>query len=368
VVSGANRCVACSAALSALLVFGCKPNLEGRPSLIDTGRVLAVQSVPAEQVPDDAPITQYLALYASPIENDKHASELGWAFCNIRKPLAVIGPSALECLAPSGKGLRQIGQGEMVSAPLDKDACSVFGPTPAMASSRPADPDTTGGYYQPIRVLVPTDGAPDYVVGVTRLSCGVANVTQDQAIDFATRYRPNENPVLSAITLRHANGHEETLTSDDPSADISTPTLKPGERITFHASWASCPTKQTCGDGICGPGEFADDRTVGGVHIAGCPDDCTMPKGCTGAEPYVALDPVSLGIVDRREAMLVAWFVTDGTFDNDATGRTEQEAHDAFSENEWVAPVAKGTVHFWFVLRDDRGGVGWTELSLDVGS
>ena len=39
--------------------------------------------------------------------------------------------------------------------------------------SRPADPDVTGGYYQPVRVLVPTREEEDYVVGVTRLACGV---------------------------------------------------------------------------------------------------------------------------------------------------------------------------------------------------
>jgi hypothetical protein len=106
---------------------------------------------------------------------------------------------------------------------------------------------------------------------------------------------------------------------------------------------------------------------VMGKQIAGCPDDCMMPKGCTGSEPYVVLDPVSRAIVEHREAMRVAWFVTDGDFDHDGTGRTEKEARNAYSENQWVAPGAKARVHFWFVLRDDRGGVGWTELFVDVG-
>jgi hypothetical protein len=355
-----------------LLASSCKPNIEGRPSLIDTGRLLAVQSRPAEQVPDDSPTMQYRGLYASPTEGDDTVSRLGWAYCNIRKPIAIIGPAALQCLEPSGKGLEQVGQGEQITATLDKAACNVFGPAPPVnesgPASRAADPDITGGYYQPIRVLVPTDNEPDYVVGVTRISCGLAGANQDQTIDFATRYRPNENPAPSNVLLRHGDRSEDTVFSDDPDVSAAPATVRAGEHVTFRVSWATCPVESSCGDGICGAGEFAEDRNVGGVHISGCPDDCTTPKGCTGSEPYVVLDTVTRTIVDHREGMRVSWFATDGSFDHDRTGRTEEEARDGFSENDWVAPSAKGRVHMWFVLRDDRGGVGWAELTLDVGS
>jgi hypothetical protein len=214
-------------------------------------------------------------------------------------------------------------------------------------------------------VLVPNDAGDDYVVGVTRLACGISGATQDQSIEYGDRYRPNENPALDEMQVRHSNGEKETLPASDTVAEI---TVAPGERIAFTASWAACPTESTCGDGICGAGEYAANRKVNGMDVEGCPDDCKTPKGCTGSEPYVVLDPVSREIVSHREAIRVSWFATDGSFDHDRTGRTEQEARDGFSENDWVAPSAKGLVRMWFVVRDDRGGVGWTELSVHVGS
>jgi hypothetical protein len=355
-------------ALSCATTFACKPNIEGRPSLVDRSRVLAIQSSPAEQAPGDAAGVDYRALYA--VAGDQgDASTVQWAFCTARKAIAVIGPAALECLEPAGKALDPIGEGPEVHAEIAMDDCSVFGPSPPTPkegepASRAADPDTTGGYYQPVRVLVPTEGEPDYVVGVTRLACGLGGATQEQSLEYTDRYRPNENPAIAELDVTHANGKKESFMVGD---DMPTVTVSPREHITLRATWPACPEKSTCGDGICGAGEYAMDRKVMGEDVAGCPDDCTTPKGCTGSEPYVELDPVQRSIVLHREAMRVSWFGTDGSFDHDRTGRTEEEARDAFSENDWVAPGARGPVHMWIVLRDDRGGVGWTELVVDVG-
>lgn len=359
-----------SAALACSLAFGCKPNIEGRPSLVERSRVLAVQSEPAEQAPGAESGVDYRALYAQ-VDDEGDPGSVQWAFCTVRKAIAVIGPAALECLAPSGKALDPIGMGEIVHAVIDKNDCSVFGPSPPTPkegepASRAADPDTTGGYYQPVRVYVPVAGDdPDYVVGVTRLACGLSGATQEESLDYADRYRPNENPVIQEIEITHAGGRKETFTVGRDAPKV---TVSPRERITLRATWAACPETSTCGDGICGAGEYAMDRKVMGKQVTACPDDCTTPKGCTGSEPYVELDPVKRAIVAHHEAMRVSWFATDGSFDHDRTGRTEEEARDAFSENHWVAPGRKGNVHFWFVLRDDRGGVGWTELLVDVGS
>lgn len=359
------------AALACISAFGCKPNIEGRASLIDASRLLAIQSVPAEQTPGDEAGVDYHALYAVADDVDESTS-VQWSFCTVRKAIAVIGPAALECYAPSGEALDPIGKGLDVHADIDKDDCSVFGPSPPMQKegqppARAADPDTTGGYYQPVRVLVPVPHEdPDYVVGVTRLGCGLSGATQDQSLEYADRYRPNENPAIDEILITRSGGQKVTITTGQDAAKV---TVSPHERITFRATWAACPETSTCGDGICGAGEYAMDRKVMGQQVSGCPDDCMMPKGCTGSEPYVVLDPAARKIVEHHEAMRVAWFATDGSFDHDGTGRTEREARsNAFSENEWVAPGAKGRVHFWFVLRDDRGGVGWTELFVDVGT
>lgn len=364
------RSSAVCAIATSTLALGCKPNIEGRASLIDTSRVLAVQSVPAEQTPGDETGVDYHALYAVADGVDE-SPHIQWAFCMERKAIAVIGPASLDCYEPTGKALDPIGFGADVHATVDKDDCSVFGPSPptpkpGQPAARAADPDTTGGYYQPVRLYVPVSHEdPDYAVGVTRLACGLSGATQDQSLDYADRYRPNENPAIDEILITQSGGKQETFKVGEDAPKV---TVSPHERITFRATWAACPVSSTCGDGVCGAGEYAMDRTVMGKQITGCPEDCMTPKGCTGSEPYVVLDPATRNIVDHREAMRVAWFATDGSFDHDGTGRTEEEARNAFSENEWVAPGAKGRVHFWFVLRDDRGGVGWTELFVDVGS
>jgi hypothetical protein len=357
------------AALGAVLgSSGCEPELVGRPSLIDKPRVLAIRSTPAEAKPDGVTPILFEALYAS-ADPASDTAGLDWAFCTAQKPLAIIGPAAPACLARAGRSLQPIGTDRLASGAMPADACSLFGPSPPQPKpgeppSRAADPDTTGGYYQPVRVVVPTDSGDEFVVGVTRLDCGLGGATQDQALDFADRYRPNENPVIDSLLLRHPDGKEEAFPSDPMAAPLR---VSSGERVTLRASWASCPVKPVCGDGICGAGEYGEANPS--KHVAAC-GDCQIPplvsKGCTGSEPYVELDPEKRAIVDRREAIRLSWFATGGDFDHDRTGRAEDDRVPPTSENGWTAPARAGDVRLWVVIRDDRGGVGWSEVHVDV--
>jgi hypothetical protein len=146
-----------------------------------------------------------------------------------------------------------------------------------------------------------TLGAP--AIGLTRVTCNLGDAPTDAAADFGKRYHPNANPSL-AVDL------PERVT--------------PGARAVFRASWTS-----------------AD------------------------AEAYVSFDRDTQAVVDRREAMRVSWFATAGAFDQDRTGRAEDDpATD--SENAWVAPATPATVHVWVVLRDSRGGVGWAIRDVEV--
>jgi len=63
--------------------------------------------------------------------------------------------------------------------------------------------------------------------------------------------------------------------------------------------------------------------------------------------------------------MRVSWFATDGSFDQDRTGRDETDMTTA-TDNDWVAPTTPGVVHLWLVLRDSRGGIDWRALDLTV--
>lgn len=349
-----------------ILVVACKPETPGRPSLIDSDRVIAVRSIPAEVAPgsSSAPV-QYDALYVGPgMQPD--SSKLDWAFCTEQKPLAVTGPIAPSCLALQSPSLTSIGDGAPVSAEIPVDACSVFGPDPPAPEpgkppSRPADPDTTGGYYQPVRLAVLGE-EHDFSVGATRLDCGLGAATSDQKIEYARQHRPNENPGLDTLVTSGAGG-SVTLPTDGTAGTI---TAQRNTTLDFTATWPTCPASAVCGDTFCSPGETAQSCPADCIEPAGCSGLTCQVHGCRGSEPYLALDPVAHQLVARHEAIFVSWFATDGSFDHDRTGRSEQDFETADTENRWTAPEAPGTVRLWLVFRDDRGGVGWSAFTIDV--
>jgi hypothetical protein len=319
-----------SAALSLLAVAACRPDAEVGPSLLDGPRVLAIRSTPAEVEPGK-PVS-YSDLYATP-EGDSSARGLEWSLCTARKPIAVSGPIALECLTPSGPGLVSLGTGPSVNATMPADGCRVFGPSPPAPkagerAARPADPDSTGGYFQPLRVRVP-EGQTEYAIGFTRLLCGPGAATQEQSLEFAATYRPNENPELGSVIV-NPDGESSPL-ADSPQAPS---VLRAGEKVTLRVSWAECSATTTC----------------------------------TGSESYPYLDPIARQLITRREALRVSWFASAGSFAHDRSGRTEAEAEAGFiySDNDWTAPDEAGEVRVWVVLRDDRGGVGYRSFFVNV--
>jgi hypothetical protein len=340
-----------------LLTAACKPELEGRPSLVESTRVLAVRSTPAAAKGSEQ--VSYDALFVEP-GGLADPEPLDWALCIARKGLAESGSISGKCLSHEASVLEGLGTGPEAMASIPADACSVFGPTPQTPeagepASRPVDPDTTGGYYQPVRLLFPDDALGDqYSVGVTRLSCGLGGATQEQAAEFTRRSKPNENPALESVVSQR-DGDEQSLPALD-SEDVLE--VGAGEMIDLVARWTECPVSAECGDGICGDGEDATPQS--------CPEDCKTPHGCLGSEPYLYFDPATRELVDRREAMRVSWFASAGAFEHDRTGRTEGEADMTTSENHWTAPTESGEVRIWVVLRDDRGGVGWGSYKLQV--
>ncbi len=334
---------------------GCRPESEGRASLVDGPRVLAIRSTPAEAQPDTK--VTFEALFVGPTEAPDPKG-LQWALCNVPKPIAVEGPIAPACLSLGGVALTSLGQGATATGLIPKDVCRVFGPAPpepepGQPSLRPADPDTTGGYYQPVRIAYSVGADAEYATGVTRLACGIGGATQAQAADFAQRHRPNAHPEIERVFLRRSDGSEVDATD---ACDAGTLSVGSGESVSLRVAWAQCPLTPTCGDGICGAREDG----------AGCPEDCSAPRGCTGAESYAAFDPASKQVVERREAVRVSWFATGGQFEHERTGRGESDVGASDSEKGWVAPGTPGEVRVWSVIRDDRGGVGWRVCRVTV--
>jgi hypothetical protein len=325
-----------STLFAVVAVVGCKPDLQGRPSLIDAPRVLAIGSVAAEASPGDN--VTYDVLVAGPSDVSAQ-TQFDWALCNARKPLAESGPIAQVCLQPSASELQALGNSVTVSATIPKDVCQVFGPiTPVQKagepSVRPEDPDTTGGYYQPVRLLTRDAGEGDqYEVGVTRLLCGIAlGASQENTLRFTKEYRANTNPAIDALELDLGSDVKFGI---DFAEDSSPKTVRVGSTGRFNATWAACP---------------------------GTPGDAS----CTGSEAYLSFDAAQQALLDRRESIRISWYATDGSFEHDRTGRTEAEAGVPSTSNNWTAPDSPSRVQFWLVIRDDRRGVSWVTFELDI--
>jgi hypothetical protein len=337
-------------------VSACRPELEGRPSQVDNERVLAVRSIPAEAKPNTS--VRYEALFVSP-DGVSSGDTLDWALCNERKALTQSGTISNSCLMRESAVLMDLGQGNSATAMLPRNACETFGPTPRTPKPgepnfRPVDPDTTGGYYQPVRVATDSD-RPLFADGMTRLTCGLGGATQEQSAEFNRSYRANENPSLDDLVLVRADGTELALVPDE--GDAPGVSVARNEEITLRAHWRDCPLEASCGDGICSTRE------------TDCPDDCTTPHGCTGSEPYLHFDALARTLEDRREAIRISWFATSGSFAFERTGQPEADSPETSSENRWTAPADSadtGQVWLWIVMRDDRGGVAWSSYRLQV--
>jgi hypothetical protein len=330
------------------LAPACKPDLDQIVSVVTEPTVLAVRSDPAET----APMTSmtFTALYVGPTGPIANPDER-WQFCEARKPLAELGPVNTKCEQPSGDWFVPLGSGATAQGTIPSDACRLFGPDvppPEMGQpqGRPVDPDSTGGFYDPVQLYAPGASAT-VVIQEARLSCGAGVLPSDVAVQYRQRYHANTNPAPDSLAIV---GGATLVTADKGTNEIAR-----NQRVTLEVAWARCPTVDACGDGVCGP-----DETV-----TQCDADCTMTLGCTGAERYVVFDQPSQSLLDVRESLAAAWFTTGGSFDADRTGRNANDLTTT-SDNGWTAPSTAGTVHLWVVLRDDRGGAGWAEYVFDV--
>jgi hypothetical protein len=307
-------------ALLVLALVGCTPELLDTTSLVGGPRLLAVAAAPAEVRPGQ-PFT-LRALDVSPAGEAGRAP--AWSLCTERAPLTEAGPLSSTCLAGDGPAL---GTGIEVMGTVPRDVCRNFGPDqpPPRAGQppgRPADPDATGGYYQPVRVRIPGEGDSAFAV---RVLCNLGGATPEQQAAFDQGYRLNQAPALSGLFA--AGGGRIPAVQEDPAAVSLVPA---GATVSLRAAWPRC------GDEACG-----------------------------GAERYLWFDPAARALVMRREAVRISWFATAGTFAAARTGEGET-GEISESTNVWTAPQTPGDVRVWLVVRDDRGGLGWSSHRLRV--
>jgi hypothetical protein len=305
-----------------LALIACEPSLDLRTFDVTSPRVLAVRSDPAESLPGKS--VTLTTLYVGP-SGEIPGGPFDWAFCDARNPLANLGPVSPACAQRSGSVFIELGNAPAVASAVPTDTCLLFGPDvpPAQANEppgRPVDPDATGGYYQPVRLVA----GDQIAIGQVRITCDTPGATPAQNTELAADNHANTNPQIDDVT-------DPTLGTLVVEAQ-GTNTVAPAQHVDFTAHWAVCDPTAT---------------------------------SCTGSEGYAYLDPLSHDVVTAREEMLVSWFATGGTFDNDSTGRAATDPT-PMTDDGWTAPTTPGPAHVWVVLRDDRGGVGWMSYVMNV--
>ncbi|MGZ5969715.1 MAG: hypothetical protein ACXWP4_18710 [Polyangiales bacterium] len=335
--------------LPLLLLSGCRPEFEDRSSELKRLRVLAIRSDPAEAAPGTD--VRYTALIADD-QGGYTGLPLDWAFCTKPRPLDEPNAVSVKCFAGEAGWLELIGKGDSVVGTLPNNGCRQFGsdvpePKEGEPPGRPADPDPTGGYYQPARLIV--DGPQKLLaLGQTRLICGLPGATREVSEKFRIHYAANANPAIAGVEI--VGGAPISF-----EKGAAAPVVAAGSSVIFRVSWPACPASTRCGDGVCG---FDEDATQ-------CKDDCTTLTTCGGAERYLQYDLVTRELVERTESMRASWLATAGEWDQDRTGREEGDPA-TNADNTWHAPSAPGKYTVFVVLRDARGGVDWRAFGVEV--
>jgi len=302
---------------------GCKPDIGKPPSLVEGPRLLAVRQTPPEVMPGATASFEALVVDAAGAAG---APAVAWTLCKTPRPPTESNSVSQACVVQPDDDAAMVGA---VALAMPPDACSLFGPDPPPVTPpiRPRDPDATGGFYVPVRAATQAaEGTNQIAFAFERIRCNLANAPGEVARAYNMTYVPNQAPAVADVTLDPNGAAPASLVA---ARDAVSAVVAPGAQVTLRVSWA--------------------------------PD---------AAEIYVLYDPGSRTLVSPREALRVSWFATDGRLEHDRTGRTGDEV-DAFTDDVWTAPddVAPGTVvHFWVVLRDDRGGVDFASFDLTVGS
>lgn len=191
-----------------VLLLACVPDLGERDSLVTETTIIAIRGEPPDVEPGAK--VHFDVLVATP-EGPIAAPIARWDYCAAAKRLTENGSVSASCLFDPGVSPIAAGP-STVDTTIPANACNVFGPRTLRQDDRPRDPDITGGYYQPLRVIV--GGKVGF--GFERVACGAPLAPADVVDDFGKRYHANRNPTLDPIAL---------------------PTATRGARVVLRASW-----------------------------------------------------------------------------------------------------------------------------------
>ncbi len=304
-----------------VLPMACKPTVGQPPYLITDFTLLAVRGDPPEALPG-ANVT-YSFLLASPVDGTVSNADATWDVCMTPKPPAVSNSVSSTCTQNPDPAT--ITAGQTFASAIPTTACSLFGPVapPPVAGQPPVaprNPDSTGGYYLPVRLRVNTASAEELSgFAFERIQCNLASAPVSAIQAYNSQYTPNHPPGIDHTDLVDAAGNRLSLDSGTQNAAI-------GSVLSVEATFAA-----------------------------------------GAAETFPVYDQQSEALVNQQESLHMSWFVTGGTFEHDRTGVAAGQTASSTS-NQWTAPAQNGTIYLWLVLRDSRGGVDYKSYQIQVGS
>jgi hypothetical protein len=286
------------------VVTACAPGWQDDAAFVTSARIIAVEAQPPEAEPGTR--ISLHAVIATP--TGPGSMPVSWSPCQSPKPAGENGAVNPSCIteppsAPSGPAIELV---------LPAGGCRLFGPeTPPRVGNdpplRPRDADETGGYQQPVRATL--NG--QVTIASVRLACPLVTAPIEIAADFRQRYRKNQNPAAPAI-FAVVDG-----------APVALDALPAGRAIAVTARWQ--------------------------------PED---------AESFLAFDPASQTLRERREAMRITWFTSAGRIATPRAGRIETDRETtAVTSFQSDTP---GNVHLWAILQDSRGGLATSHILLTV--
>lgn len=341
---------------------------------LDSARVLAIQSNPVEMMPDGLVALRAL-LYLPP---GSPSPTYQWSWC------AAVG-STLQC-AVTAQQLDQI---------LDPDAALgvnvdySLGSSPEAVFNYPVNPAILQAACVRVLVDAGTDDAEADDAATTttttteaglpngRIACNGSSWTVDvlltvgvgdvslQAIRTLTLYltppaQTNSNPTvlgLSPFTTLPAGGDGGLL--GNPSLQADGAVVDPGVGTPGDAGLVIAAQIPVASSELYGIGPLSD-CDASDAEAPPCAADATV-----SSNPFDFADADCVPQV--YESLDLAWYVQGGLLEHATTampsarlGQPQDWA--SLLVNQWAPPAPQGSTPFILVVRDNRGGVGWTTV------
>ncbi|HEY2748718.1 MAG TPA: hypothetical protein VGL86_29060 [Polyangia bacterium] len=337
-----KRAFLAALAALALAASGACSNDLPAASLIDKLRVLAVRAEPPEVAPGETTALDFLAVEPPLPHNDGGITP---------SPLSAVW---LACALPSGS---------LTVAPCGIGSGMTASTMPPSCADQPSAP----------LCLIGTDATASYTADVNALAGGAASAELLLTVAVA------DTPDGAAACLLDIANNDGIPTSPDHCVisikrlDISDPAqraIPPNANPTIAQYYATTPS----GFGITldapgGTWQYAPGDELAWWDIAAIRSDDASERKSDGT----------------YEALTVSWFATAGSIDgdrslylppgcNDPEKCADQVPEDG-ADTTWFSPTqseaagfvdGSGAVDFWAVIRDDRGGVGWSAGGLTL--